>query len=78
MKNFEFVVASDVDYDKLIAEIYYNDKYVALINQDKGPDGITIEFPGPDQSLAAITRVVPLEEFVAALKHARNLLLKPK
>ncbi len=75
MDTFEFLVASDIDYDKLIVEIYFEGRFVALLNQDRGPDNVTIEFPSPDQSDSAIVRAVPLDGFMEAISRARDLLL---
>jgi hypothetical protein len=34
MNNFKILLSSDPNYEQVVAEIYYADKYVGLINQD--------------------------------------------
>ena len=41
--KFKITICSDVDYEELIAEIYYDEIYVGLLNQDRGPDQLEIE-----------------------------------
>jgi hypothetical protein len=71
--NFEdqlkIVIASDVDYEKLIAEIYHNDEFIALLQQEDGADNIKVEF-SPD--LVSLN----LEWFQNALNKAKNKLLE--
>ncbi len=75
MDKFKVIIASDVDYDKLIAEIYYEGKFVALIDQDNGINDMRIEFPGSENSEPPIIKTLPLQEFVDAINRARDLLL---
>lgn len=45
MKNKISVrVASDVDYEKLIAEIFINDEYFAAVSQEGGRDHLKVDF----------------------------------
>ena len=44
MKKFSILLSSDCNYEKLVAEIYYDEKYVGLINQDN-PDNLLFELP---------------------------------
>lgn len=42
--HLKIVIASDVDYEKLIAEIYRNDEFIALLQQEDGINDIKVEF----------------------------------
>jgi hypothetical protein len=42
--NLKIIIASDVEYECVFAEIYYNDKFIALVSQEEGLDKLKIEF----------------------------------
>lgn len=42
--RLKIVIASDVDYENLIAEIYLNDEFIALLQQENGVDDLNVEF----------------------------------
>ena len=42
--QFKIIVASDVDYEDLIAEISFDNQIVAVLSQEQGPDAMKIEF----------------------------------
>ena len=42
--RLKIVIASDVDYENLIAEIYLNDEFIALLQQENGVDDLKVEF----------------------------------
>lgn len=43
MFKVELVTYID-EYEDMVAEIYYNDKFLVLLNQDNGIDDINLEF----------------------------------
>lgn len=45
MNNLKMQICSDVDYENLIAEIYLEDKFIALISQENGIGNFMVEFP---------------------------------
>jgi len=45
MNRIETIIASDTDYDELIAEIYVDGQYVAQITQELGPEKMRLELP---------------------------------
>ena len=45
--GIELLLSSDCDYEELTVEIYYDGKFIALLNQDDGLDNLRIEFPAP-------------------------------
>lgn len=74
--KIKIIVCSDTDYEQLIAEIYIDGKFVALLSQDDGIDNLSVEFAGCDQNQTAITRRVKYVDIHAALELARVELLQ--
>ena len=74
MKHFDFLIADDSEHEKVFVEIYYNEKYVALISQEEGIDKLLIEFPGNDLNESAIIRSLPLNEFLNLIDEAVKFL----
>lgn len=75
-KKLRVQVCSDVDYDNLIAEIYCDEKFVALISQEEGVSNLKVELPGPNQNEAAVIRKVDLDWFQKALQEAKKKLIE--
>jgi len=75
MRKIKIMICSDTDYDQLIAEMYVDDKYIGLISQERGPNNLVVEFPGPDQYEAVITREVEIEILLEALSKAKKELI---
>lgn len=71
MGSTEIIIASDDSHEKVIAEIFLEGKFVALLNQDKGPACLEIEFPGPGLVEEQIARKVNLDQFVSAIETAK-------
>jgi hypothetical protein len=70
----EVTIASDTDYKDLVAEIYCDGKFVALINQDNGVDDLRLEFPAHSKP-SAVCSSVGLDWFVDAIQKAKDHLL---
>ncbi len=73
LKNvgFEILLASPSEYDELIAEIYYDGKFVALVNQERGPGLFEVETPdGAYLVGSSVLRRVDLNGFITALEAA--------
>jgi hypothetical protein len=68
-------IASDTDYKQLVAEIYCDGMFVALISQDRGPDDLILEFPA-NSDPSAVCRSVRLDWFVDAVRKAKDKLLR--
>ncbi len=68
-------IASDTDYQQLVAEIYCDGKFVALISQDHGPDDLRLEFP-TNSDPSAVCRSVGLDWFLDAVQKAKEQLLR--
>jgi hypothetical protein len=65
-------IASDQEHEHVVAEIYWGDKFVALVSQDS--DFPIVEFPGPGLDEACISRVIPLKTLLEALELATRRL----
>lgn len=71
--NFEFNVGSDVDFDDLIADIGFDDKLVAILTQEEGPEKIRIRlYPPKDSAYWDF----PLTELMKIIHNAKNCLLQ--
>lgn len=70
----KIIIASDSEYEEVVAEVYIGDVFVALISQDKGRDNLEIIF----ESYAKITGVarIGFEGFISALHEAKRILLE--
>jgi hypothetical protein len=69
------VIASDIDHEKLIAEIYCDGRYVALLSQDEGEDNLNIVFPDRGAQDESLQRSVDFAWFKNALDQAKEKLL---
>ena len=68
--NVKVVLSSDMGYEKLTAEIFIDEKFVALINQDKGFDNLRLEFPDSYADESSVLRTVSLDLFNTAIEMA--------
>lgn len=65
MKNFELVIASPFDREKLVCEICYNNVFLAELNQEKDFLDIVFYYGGPNQMK------FPFDEFQKVLQDAK-------
>lgn len=71
--TFSITVASDADYNALVAEVYFNKEFVCLLNEERGQRLFEIEiFPRKDGSKWQF----PLADFEAAIVAAKESLLQ--
>jgi len=68
--GFEVLLASPPDYKSLVAEIYFEGKFVALVNQERGPGLFDVETPGVELVKSKISRKVDLRGFITAIESA--------
>ena len=68
--GFEILLTSPPDYNGLVAEIFYDGKFVILVNQERGVGLFEIETPGVGLIEAEVIRRVDLRGFMAALEMA--------
>ncbi len=69
--NFEFSVASDVDFEDLIADIGFEDNLVALLSQEQGIENLRIRiYPPKDKEYWDFR----LDEFQEIINRAKTRL----
>ncbi len=66
-KGFEIIISSDIQYEKLCAEIYYDMEFVAIISQENEIENAVIEIY-PPKNMANWT--FKYSEFLAILNKA--------
>ncbi|QTO56379.1 hypothetical protein J8I88_17995 (plasmid) [Duffyella gerundensis] len=66
--SLKIIVSSDVDYESLIAEIYFDDILIALLQQENGINDIRIEF-------SSDINTINFDWFQNALNEAKKKLL---
>lgn len=72
--DFTFQLASDIEHDRVYVEIFYREKFLALISQEKGENEEVIEFPCTGLVETKICRHVDLASFTWAIKTGLRLL----
>lgn len=45
--KFKILISSDIDYDELCAEIFFEDQFVGILTQEKGFKNLKIEIYPP-------------------------------
>ena len=73
MNQLRIDICSDTDYEKLVAEIYCDNKFVALISQES--EQLMLEFPSSASVENQTTRAVDLKWFEKALAEAKQKLV---
>lgn len=73
-QGYDFLIANDDAHEEVFIEIYYEGKFVAAINQEKGLDDLEIEFPGVGLVESLIVRKVPLTDFLDLVNQAAQRL----
>lgn len=71
MNKIRIEVASDTDYEKLIANIYIDEKFAGLVHQ--GSESLSFEIPTPDKALGLIGSV-DADVMIEAIQRAQNAL----
>lgn len=74
-EEFRVIVSSDQDYEQLIAEIYFGDRFVGIVSQEKGLEELALEIRGSDFDPK---RNLPLRPFLKALERAMERLQELK
>jgi phage pi2 protein 07 len=73
--NFEYSIASDVDYEDLIADIGFNNNLVAILSQEEGFENMKITIYPPQNSEYWNFQ---LDEFQDVIQKAKNRLFELK
>ncbi|MES2344904.1 MAG: hypothetical protein V4494_03075 [Chlamydiota bacterium] len=67
--GFEIILSSDIDYEHLCAEIYFNGEFVAIITQEMGIENAKIDFESRKNNLKWN---FSLSELLAILEKAKD------
>ena len=59
-RGFEIQIASLPEYEKLVAEVYYDGKFFALLSNEGTSEQFVLETPGPNLKEDQIIRKVDL------------------
>ncbi|MBL1274776.1 MAG: hypothetical protein COB30_001690 [Ectothiorhodospiraceae bacterium] len=70
--GIEILLSSDSDYEELTAEIFYNGKFIALLNQDDGVENLKIEFPAVGLDENMVLRKIDLTILEQGLELAKK------
>jgi hypothetical protein len=73
-EQFDFLIANDSEHEELFIEIYYQGKFVALINQELGLNNLQIELPGAELDESETIKRLPLNEFLDLIEQAAKKL----
>jgi hypothetical protein len=73
--KYEIKICSDLDYNMLIAEIYFDKKFLVLISQKEGSSNLKIEFPKLETKEDNLFTSLDLNTFEGALQAAKAKLL---
>ena len=70
----EILISSDSNYDNLVAEIYIDNQYIALVSYDED-DNFFVETPTTNRSNEEIiTHKIEYNTFIELLEEAKNSL----
>jgi len=72
---YEIVIASDDEHEKVYAEIYFQEKFVVLLSQKEGSGNLKLEFPDCNLNQEAITKIIPLNNFINLIEKAKLKLI---
>ncbi len=68
--GFEIMLVSLPEYECLVAEIYFNKQYIALVSQERGPGKFDLHTPGLDFDETMVLRQVDVTCFIDAVQKA--------
>lgn len=71
-RDFKILISSDLEYEELCAEIYFQDQFVAMLTQENGIENLEIQIHPPKN---APFWVFKFSEFELALQSAKSALL---
>ncbi|WP_041941533.1 hypothetical protein [Waddlia chondrophila] len=69
--NFRIDISGDLEYEDLVADIYFKDEFVAMLTQEKGYENLEIDIYPPKFKEAWHFNY---SEFEQALKYAKDRL----
>lgn len=73
-KEFKILLSSDLSYEYLIAEIYYGEELIAIIDREDGPENLNLQLFGASQKEARGLRV-NFYKYLEVIEKAKKRLL---
>lgn len=71
--KFQILISSDIEYNNLCAEIFFEDQFVGILTQEKGFENLQIEiYPSENQK----SWTFKFSEFENILRSAKDALWK--
>jgi hypothetical protein len=74
--RYEVIIADDSDHEMVFAEVYCDNRFLAIVSQEDGTDHLKVELPGPNLDESQVVRQVFLADFVVMLDEAAKKLLR--
>jgi len=68
--GFEILLASPPEYERLVAEVYFDGFFVAMVTQEKDVGSFELEMPGRVQVEELVLRQVDVRGFLDAVRKA--------
>ncbi len=72
--KFHVRVCSDLDYEEMVADISYENHFIAIVSQEKGMDNMEIEILFAENAKNKMAFL--LEDFIEAITVAKKSLIK--
>lgn len=69
--KFKTLISSDINYNELCVEIFFEDQFVGIITQENGLENLEIEIYPPDNKKFWVFK---FSEFESVLKSAKEAL----
>ena len=66
-KGWDSVVLSDVAFEELIAELYYDGQFILVMDQEEGRDRIKVAFPPKTGELGSRIDLIDFLDRLASL-----------
>ncbi|HAH55896.1 MAG TPA: hypothetical protein DCM02_11610 [Flavobacterium sp.] len=74
MSKLDVRIGSDLDYEDLVADVYYQDQFLFTIQQEEGFENLKVEFFPQTSAKHSKLCEIPLEELLKAIEHAKKRL----
>jgi hypothetical protein len=75
MRDTFFIrLCSDLDYEKMVADVCYKNHTIAMITQEEGPENMQIKIFPPEQELESWD--LSLDDFLETIRLAKQTLSK--
>jgi len=66
--NFNIIISSDVAYEELCAEIYFNEQFVAILTQENGFENLQVQIYSQENKKPWLFKFSEFEEILNKAK----------